>query len=287
MNYKVSMISTAVAALLLASGACGAQQLGKGRGVDTVVGKDAVVHSFITNDPPGDVVNAVETAKGVYVFDMPAFRTDAEAWNRYINGLGKQVLAQFVSNHAGVTEDGAKSKIPSYATKAAAKALANGSSKALSDRLAGVFGPDFLNVLVTPSHELGIGRQDVAGLEVDVRPDGDGYAVVLPAYKCALRHMLGGDVHSIVGSREHAANLFSQFEGYRGEGVSHVFTAHHGPEDASAVEAKIRYLKVVLAAADSEKTADGFIAKMQGAYPGLGGVDYLKMSADYLFPAKP
>ena len=285
MNYKASILPTAVLAALFASSAYAAQPLGKGQVVDTVVGKDAAVHSFITNDPLGDVVNVVETAKGLYVFDMPAFKADAEAWNRYLNGLGKPVLAQFVSNHAGVTKEGAASKVPSYATKAAANALAEGSSKALSDSLAGAFGPEFLNVLLKPAHELGLGRQDVAGLEVDVRADGDGYAVVLPAYKCAFRHMLGGDVHSIVGSKEHADNLIGQLEAYRSEGVKHVFTTHHAPEDASAVAAKIKYLEAVRAAASSEKTADGFIAKIQGAYPGFGGADYLKKTAGYLFPA--
>lgn len=62
-----------------------------------------------------------------------------------------------------------------------------------------------------------------------------------------------------------------------------ILTSHGGPEGQDAVAEKIAYLNKTKEIMQQSKTADEFKAAMQAAFPAYDGLNYLDMTAGFLY----
>lgn len=62
-----------------------------------------------------------------------------------------------------------------------------------------------------------------------------------------------------------------------------ILTSHGGPEGQDAVAEKISYLNNTKEIMQQSKTADEFKAAMQAAFPVYDGLNYLDMTAGFLY----
>ena len=247
------------------------------------------VHSFVTGDPLGDSAYAVTTPSGAFTLEAPAFRQDFAVWSHYLRALknaGKPLQAVLVSDHAGRGDTDWTAGAPVMATASASEAIAHGSVRAITDNLAQAFGRDFEHRLLKPSAILTVGPQTIGGITVDIRPNGDGFLVVLPRQKAVFMHMLGADSHSIVPGENGAEAMIRTLKTLQNEGINRIYSAHHAPENAADLQTKINYLEGVAAAGRTAADAEDFKTKVRALCAGCSGNNYLDMTVNFFFPKK-
>ena len=242
------------------------------------------VHAFMTGDAMNDVASLVETRNGLVAIEAPAFRADISAWKGYIASLKKPLSAVLVSNHP--SNGGWYGNAPVYATDTAKAAIQSGRTKSVIEGVKKGFGDKFESDIAVVGRRLDLGRTTFDGVAYEIRPDGAGYAIVLPEQKIVFQHMMGGDTHSIIGGPAHADFMVKQLSQYQAEGIREIYSTHHAPETADALARKIAYVQDVKAAASKASDKDAFIAAVKAKYPALQGEKFLKMTAGQFFPAK-
>ena len=284
MKRSLLVTLAAACAAALPAAALADVPLGAGKVVVKKYPGGVTVHAFMTQDAMNDVASLIETRRGLVAVEAPAFRSDIAAWKGYIRSLRKPVRAVLLSNHP--SNGGWYGNAPVYSTASAKAAMASGSTRAIVEGVKRGFGDKFESELATVDRILPIGRTRFDGVAYDIRQDGDGYAVVLPAQKIAFRHMLGGDSHSIIGSPAQADSMISQLSRYRREGIRAVYSTHHAPEGADAIRQKISYLRTLKDVAARSAGKEEFVAAMKAKYPRLQGDKYLGMTAGRLYRAK-
>lgn len=172
-----------------------------------------------------------------------------------------------------------------WGTQAAADAIAFGSTKATADSLSATFGDVWDANYAVINNVVESGPVTVAGVDFVVSEQGDTYDLVIVAANSVYTHMLGETVHSIVPSLDVIDTMIATLRGYQEAGYALVLPAHTMPEGQAAVAAKIAYLEQLRDIAAVSASAEEFIAKMQEAFPGYAGENYLEMTAGFLFPA--
>jgi hypothetical protein len=243
------------------------------------------LHAYNTGDALGDACFIIEGANGLVAVELPSFTKDLTAWSDYAKSLKKPMKDVFVVAHA----TGA-SFVPGmtvYGNEAANKAIAGGSTKAITDGLQQAFGKDFhggadmvqVNKVVT-------GPVKVAGIGFEVIDAGDGYDLVIPEMNVIYTHMLGKTTHSIMPSTAAMDGMLKTLRGYQKAGYKLVLSSHAGVEGQDAVAEKIAYVEKARKLAQTSGSADKFIADMKAAFPKYNGDNYLQMTAGFLFPKK-
>lgn len=127
------------------------------------------------------------------------------------------------------------------------------------------------------------GPVTVGGIDFVVSEQGDTYDLVIVAANSVYTHMLGETVHSIVPSLPAIDAMIATLQGYQEAGYALVLPAHTMPEGQAAMAAKIAYLEQLRDIAAASTSAEEFIARMQEAFPGYAGENYLEMTAGFLF----
>lgn len=241
------------------------------------------IHAFNTCDPLGDVCYIVEGTDALVGIEMPALNATMPAWQAYVEGLGKPMNDIWVSAHPNGADVLAGVNV--WGTQAAADAIAAGSTKATVDGLSATFGDAWDANYAAIDNVVADGPVTVGGIDFVVSERGDTYDLTIVAANCVYTHMLGETVHSIVPSLEAADAMVATLRGYQEAGYVLVLPAHTMPEGQAAVAAKIAYLEQLRDVAAASTSAEEFVAKMQEAFPGYDGENYLEMTAGYLFPA--
>ena len=95
--------------------------------------------------------------------------------------------------------------------------------------------------------------------------------------------MLGKTTHSILTSAAHIEAFLQMLKEYQAAGYAMILTSHGGPEGQDAVAEKISYLNNTKEIMQQSKTADEFKAAMQAAFPAYDGLNYLDMTAGFLY----
>jgi hypothetical protein len=98
--------------------------------------------------------------------------------------------------------------------------------------------------------------------------------------------MMGHDCHSIVAGCPHADAMISQLNYYIRHGFDLVLTAHYTPEDLKDAKTKVSYLNALKEIALTCESAAEMKQKVEDAYPGYSGLNYLDMTVGFFFPGK-
>ena len=240
------------------------------------------LHAYGTVDPLGDVCYVLETDTNLVGIESPAFHVNVDEWKRYVEGLRKPLTDILVSYHpAGGPWYG---EAVSHATRSTIQAVSEGGTKALTTSFGHTFGPGYNTDIPPIDAVLLPGPNTIGGIAFDIVGEGDGYDIGIPSMQAIYVHMLGADTHSLITGKDSLTAAIASLERIRGKGYRLILSGHHLPETSADVADKIAYLETMkdLLAANAGKQA--FIDAMIRAYPNNGGLEYLTLSAEYLFP---
>lgn len=239
------------------------------------------LHSYSFGDALGDECYLIESDEGVVMLETGAFTANLVAWKGYIDSLGKPVAGALLAYHPnGIENFGA---VTVYTTQ---NALTNwgegGSIRSLTDNFIAGFGDEVAKNHPTDATLVNFGDTvTLAGVDFIIRDEGDdAYGVDIPAINCVYIHMLGSDCHNILTDREHISSFISELEGFN---YDLVLTSHYAPEGENAVDTKIAYLQKTLELSGSCADAESFTAAINEAFPKYSGVNYLEMTAGFLY----
>lgn len=239
------------------------------------------LHAWQTGDAMHDACFVLETPTNLVAVESPAFNNDIVLWKEYTANLGKPLTDVFLSAHpvGGKWYGDAES----HAAKGAAKAITAGATKALAESLGRTFGAEFNTDIAGIDAVLAPGANTIGGIDVEIMEAGDGYDIAVPSAGIIYTHMLGADTHSILTGQEHINAFLASLENMKAKGYKLILSGHHTPETPADVNAKIAYVRNIRALAQQSTGKDDFIARVKKAYPGYAGLNYLDMTAGYLF----
>ncbi len=244
----------------------------------------AKLHAYKTNDVLSDECYVLEGKEGLVLLESTAFKENVQELNNYIHSLNKPLTGMFLSYHSNGYNT--YPDVPIYATE---KALASwgekGGVKALTDNFVQAFGDSVDTNLPNKATIVKTGDSvNVAGIEFNILPTADeDYSVEIPALGIVYRHMLGAKVHNILPSIDYIDSELNDMKRYQAANYQMILTSHHTPEGQDAVATKIQYLLKVKDLAVQCKDKDDFIQQVKNAFPDYEGVNYLEMSAGFLF----
>lgn len=288
-----SALSTLVLSASAASAASAAVTAPKVREVPLAAGVmtvfdygDVKLHAYATGDALADEAYIVEGADALVGIELPSFTANLEAWKSYISGLNKPMKDLFVSAHPAGASYAEGMTI--YGTEAAKKAIAGGSTAAVTEGLHKAFGDEFHGGGDTASiaKVLAAGPVTLGGIEFILVEQGDAYDIVIPAINAVSTHMLGKHTHSIIGGAGHMDAMLKTLRGYREAQYAMILPAHSAPEGQDAVSEKIRYVEKLKELAASSGSGEEFKKGAIAAFPQYDGLNYLDITAAALFPAK-
>ena len=243
------------------------------------------VHTYNSVEGMVDGSAVFETEKELVLLEPQSMPESAKELKKYIDGLKKPLAAVIVSYHgAGLA---LYKGVPVYASKAAVDFAKNGGAA----ELFGYFAknvPGFNPTVIVPGHVLDGASAKIGGLDFDLEYDdtpapAPGMTVALPYAKVVYLHMLGGDTHSILGSKDHIDVFIKELQRIKGKGYELILTSHHAPEKPDALDKKIAYLEKTKEILSGSKTKGDFTAAMKKTFPYYRGEGYLEMSAENLY----
>lgn len=243
---------------------------------------DSKLHVYASGDALGDVAYIVEGQDALVGIELPSFTEGLNAWQNYIDTLGKPMNDLFLCDHvtgASYVED-----MTIYGTQGAQESIASGSTYATTQGLYETFGDDFhggpdmanINKVVS-------GTVTVAGIDFNLIDHGETYNLEIPSMNAVYTHMLGKTSHSILTSTAQMDTMIDTLKRYQSAGYDMILTAHSGVEGQDAVAEKISYVEKAKELFASNDSTDGFMAAMKEAFPDYTGENYLEMSAGYLY----
>lgn len=243
------------------------------------------LHTYATGDALGDEAYIVEGADALVGIELPGFTDGLDAWQTYVNELGKPMNDLFIADHA--TGASYVEGMNIYGTQSAQESIASGETFATTQGLYETFGDDFHGgpEMVQVNHVVEPGTVDIAGIEFRVIDRGYTYDLEIPAMNVVYTHMLGKTSHSIMTSEAHMDSMLSILHEYQSAGYDMILSAHCPPEGQDAVSEKISYVEHAKEFAAGSTNAEEFMSAMGEAYPDYSGQNYLEMTAGYLFPA--
>lgn len=251
MKKKIALLLSAIMMVSLLA-ACGAQSTGNNSETPTTttsevsldVGSvtvydygDTKLHAFFSGDALGNVAYIVEGADALVGIELPAFTDGLDAWQEYVETLGKPMDDIFLCDH--VTGASYVAGMNIYGTQGAADSIAAGSTYATTEGLYESFGSDFhggpemayINKVVS-------GTVTVEGIEFNLIDHGKTYDLEIPAMNVIYTHMLGKTCHSIITSTDQADTMLTTLKSYQDADYDMILTAHGGPEKQDAVTEK-------------------------------------------------
>lgn len=242
---------------------------------------------YNTKDAIDDQVIMVEKPRLIgkggkaVVIELPCFKNSIDEMTRYIADNRISVEGKLVAYHAA---GDFLPEVRSYMTESAHKYNTVGGGRGLITNFAGIFGDAFDSTVTEDGDRIEGGKLTIADIEMVINPDNDAYEVEIPEAKAVYMHMLGHDCHSIVAGAGHADAIIANLKGYLDRGFEIFLSAHYGPETREDVETKIRYLEDLKAIASASASAEEFKQKVNEAFPGYSGSNYLDMTAGFFFP---
>lgn len=242
------------------------------------------LHAYKTDDYLSDEVFIIEKAGRSVIIESPCFYDNEKALEDYVNEAKLNVAAMLIAYHAaGGSFLKAHSQIKKYATENAEKYGEEGGGKALINGFTAAFGDVFDKETHKITDYLKAGKNEIAGIEFVVIPNGEAYTIEIPEINAVYTHMLGHDCHSIVVGAGCADCIISELNGYIQKGVSLILTSHHTPEDLKDAQTKIDYIADVKKIAAGSKNIEEFKEKVNKKYPNYSGLNYLDITANAFF----
>lgn len=249
--------------------------------VTTIPCGDLSIRVYTTKDAIDDQVILLEKkGKGV-VIELPAFHNSIQEMESYLKEKNIEVEAKLVSYHAAGSSF--LPNVKNYLTESSVAYNTDGEGAQLIKNFSGAFGEGFDSSKVNSGEMLGAGIVTIAGIDLEIVPNGDAFEVYIPQAKAVYIHMLGHDCHSIVAGAGHADAIISNLKGYLDRGAEIFLSSHYVPETRKDVETKISYLEKIKEIGACCSSASEFKEKVKEEFPGYSGENYLDMTAGFFF----
>lgn len=250
--------------------------------MNTIPCGDLEIRVYNTRDAIWDqVIFFVKNNKAV-VLELPCFKNSIEELTTYIAEEGLEIVGKLVSYHAAGSSF--LPEVKSYLTESSLSYNTIGGGAGLVKNFEGIFGESFDAGLSNSGEILNAGKNDFAGIELEIVPDQDAFEVLVPSAKAVYMHMLGHDCHSIVAGPAHVDSVISHLNDLLDKGCEIFLSSHYTPEGREEVKTKIAYLKNLKKIASECKSRQTFLDKMHSEYNGYSGDNYLEMTAGFFFP---
>lgn len=243
------------------------------------------VHTYASDEAYKDWTILFENDAQVVMLEPQPMPASARDLRRYVESLGKPLAGIIVSYH-GVGPESYPG-VPIYATPAANKVFRSAKIEKVMQNFAKSF-PDFDVKVILPNRTLTDNKFSLGGIDFIAAPDDNGYPLpgldlTLPGHRIHYVHMLGGDTHSIIGSRERLDTFNASLEALKQDGIEYFLSSHHMPEQIADLDAKLVYLRTMKEVLSQARTGPEFVSEMKRLAPGLRGEQYLEMTAKSLF----
>lgn len=249
--------------------------------VTTIPCENLNIRVYTTKDAIDDQVIILEKeGKGV-VIELPAFHNSIQEMTAYLKEKNIDIEAKLVSYHAAGSSF--LPEVKNYLTDSAMAFNTDGQGAQLIRNFSGIFGEGFDSGKVNSGERLNAGIVTLAGIDLEIIPNGEAFEVYIPKAKAVYIHMLGHDCHSIVAGAGHADAIIANLKGYLDRGTEIFLSSHYTPETRTDVETKIAYLEKIKEIASGCSSAAEFKNKVNEAFPGYSGANYLDMTAGFFF----
>ncbi|MEI3077951.1 MAG: hypothetical protein V8T00_01115 [Oscillospiraceae bacterium] len=202
-----------------------------------------------------------------------------------MRGRGFRWEAKLVAYHAA----GAAflPEVPAYGTASSVAYNTTGGGAALVSNFKNAFGESFDAGICGVDHVLEEGEVELAGIRFAVKPNAEAFDLEIPELDCVYIHMMGHDCHSIVagcrilrGRNDLPAELLHPPRLRPGaHGALHTGRPE-GREDKGLVSERDKEIALTC------KSAAEMKQKVEDAYPGNSGLNYLDMTVGFFFPGK-
>lgn len=240
------------------------------------------LHAYKSNDPLNDVCYLIETEKELIGIEAVPFYNNIEEYTKYIKSLNKPLNNIFIAYHPNGLEGFNNANFVS--TKSSENAFVEGGAvNGLIKYFSSTFGASFdINIpKVTEIKKTGTSK--IGGIDFIITENTDGYELEIPAIKSVYTHMMGSNVHNILGSVAQIDSIINELTRYKSKGYILILTSHYAPEQMDAVDKKISYLKETKEIIKKSKTREEFTDSMKKSFSDYLGENYLNMSAQMLF----
>lgn len=249
--------------------------------VTTIPCGDLNVRVYTTKDAIDDQVILLDKAGKGIVIELPSFHNSIEEMTAYLKENDIKVEAKLVSYHAAGSSF--LPDVKNYLTESSVIYNTDGEGAQLVKKFSGAFGEGFDAGIVNSGECLNKGPVTIAGIEMEIIPNGDAFEVYIPQAKAVYMHMLGHDCHSIVAGAGHADAIIANLKGYLDKGIEIFLSSHYTPETRNDVKTKIAYLERLKEIAKACSGAEEFKERVNKEFPGYSGGNYLDMTAGFFF----
>ncbi|MDO4266756.1 MAG: hypothetical protein Q4C63_09900 [Eubacteriales bacterium] len=244
---------------------------------------DIKIHAYESRDAIDDESYLIESESGLTALEAPGFKDNNSELADYIESLGKPVTSVLLAFHpAGAEVYGADAEYIATANAQAAQ-QEGGSVKGLIDGFVQSFGEGYDGTIPEVTKLIEPGTIELNGVEYVVTDDADGFDLVIPEINTVFTHMVGSDVHNIMPSIGAIDALIAQMQSYVDADYTLILSSHYVPETIEAAKTKLAYAEKMKELAETETTADDFIAAAKEAFPNYSGENYLQMTAAGLY----
>ncbi|MDR0553464.1 MAG: hypothetical protein LBG76_01505 [Treponema sp.] len=237
---------------------------------------------YKTNDPLSNVTLVLEKEKRALVIEPPCFTANLTELEQRLRSLEFKVEGLVLAYH--MTGANFIKEAKRYSTRNAEEFGTKGPGKAMVDNFANVFGSAFDASINRVTDYIDGDSVTIAGITLNIERTHDAFDIAIPGIKAKYVHMLGHDVHSIVGSVELIDRELTKLEGCIEKGYELFLSSHYPAEDRDDVRQKIEYLKRLKHIAAQAKSGEEFKLLAKKEFPHYGGDHYLDMTAGFLFP---
>jgi hypothetical protein len=259
---------------------CTIVKLGKGE-INQYRGNGLNLLIYQTHDPMNDITLILEKEGRVLVAEPPCFTANLSELENYLRFRGFRVEGLLMAYH--MTGANFIKEAKRYSTRNAEEFGTRGPGKTMVEKFAGTFGSAFDPALNQVTDYINGDSVTIAGITLRIERTPEAFDIEIPALNARYVHMLGHDVHSIIGSVENIDRELAKLESCVSKGWDLILSSHYPAEDLDDVRQKIEYLKRIRHIAGQVKSAEGFKQSVQKEFPGYGGEHYLDMTARFLF----
>lgn len=240
------------------------------------------LHAYQTNDLMNDESYILENNDNLLLIEFPAFYDNLEEFEKYVKGLGKNIVGKVFSDHPnGAT---CFKNIPGYASEGTIKSMKQGTINGLVTVFEKSFGGKFAKEYHEITNILKEPNVNIGGFELNITYHDENIEIEFPQINCVYTHMLGHDCHSIVAGENHADVIIEQLKKYKEKGYNLILSSHYIPETLKDVDVKIAYLEDLKVIAKNSNSKEDFESNVKSKYINYSGLNYLDMTAGFFFP---
>jgi hypothetical protein len=254
--------------------------LGKGE-INQYRGDSLNLLVYKTRDPLSNITLILEKEKHALVIEPPCFATNLSELEQYLRSQGLKVEGMVMAYH--MTGANLIKEAKRYSTRNAVEFGTKGPGKAMVDQFAGAFGSAFDPSINQVTDYIDGDSVTIGGITLNIDRTPEAFDIEIPGIKAKYIHMLGHDVHSIIGSVGNIEKELVKLEGCIRKGYDLILSSHYPAEDLDDVRQKIDYLKWIQHIAVQAKSAEEFKQMVRKEFPKYGGDHYLDKTAQFLF----